>query len=143
VAAVMLAAVMSSADTTLLTAGTILSELVTGNLYQKTSLKMTRIFIVLTGLIALGIAMKVTSILGVLMLSFSFFSGAFILPIIAGISGWKVNRHLAWYAMIAGGVTALTGKIIQEIFQLDWGYALIVSAYAINGAFLFFPTRKK
>lgn len=143
VAMIMLAAVMSSADTTLLTGGTILSELVTGNLDHRKSLKITRIFIILTGLTALGIAIKVTSILSALMLSFSFYSGAFILPVIAGIAKWKVNRHLAWYAMIAGGVTALSGKIIQEAFHQEWGYALIVSAYVINGAILFFPARHK
>jgi solute:Na+ symporter, SSS family len=139
---VMLSAIMSSAATTLLSSSTILTELFTGNLNQGRSLRFTRFFIVLQGGISLWIALKVTSILGTLMLSLSFFSGAFILPVLAGIAGWKVNKNSAFAAMIAGGVTALTGKIIQEVFHFDWGYLLILAAYIINGGLLFFPGKK-
>jgi SSS family solute:Na+ symporter len=142
-ATVMLSAIMSSAATTLLSSSTILTELVTGNLNHPRSFHFTRLFIVLQGSISLWIALKETSILGTLMLSLSFFSGAFILPVLAGIAGWKVNKQTAFAAMIAGGVTALTGKILQEIFHFEWGYWLILAAYIINGVLLFFPKKNK
>jgi solute:Na+ symporter, SSS family len=139
---VMLSAIMSSAATTLLSSSTILTELVTGKLDHPGSFRFTRFFIVLQGSISLWIALKVTSILGTLMLSLSFFSGAFILPVLAGIAGWKVIKKRAFAAMIAGGATALAGKILQEIFLLKWGYWLILAAYIINAALLFFPGKK-
>jgi SSS family solute:Na+ symporter len=134
---------MSSAATTLLSSSTILTELFTGNLNQRNSLRFTRFFIVLQGSISLCISLKVTSILGTLMLSLSFFSGAFILPVLAGIAGWKVNKNTAFAAMIAGGATALTGKTLQEIFHFEWAYWLILAAYIINGVLLFFPKKNK
>jgi SSS family solute:Na+ symporter len=139
---VMLSAIMSSAATTLLSSSTILTELFILNLNQHRSLHFTRLFVLLQGSISLWIALKVTSILGTLMISLSFFSGAFILPVLAGIAGWKVNKKTAFAAMIAGGFTALTGKILQQIFHFEWGYWLIVAAYIINGVLLFFPGNK-
>jgi SSS family solute:Na+ symporter len=141
-ATIMLSAIMSSAATTLLSSSTILTELVNGNLDRPGSFHLTRLFIVVQGSISLWIALKQTSILGTLMLSLSFFSGAFILPVLAGIAGWKVNKQTAFAAMIAGGITAFSGKILQEILHLEWGYWLILAAYIINGVLLFFPGEK-
>jgi len=142
-AASLLSAVMSSADTTLLTSSMILSELVSGNLEKKGSLRNTRIIIVLMGAASMLIAIKITSILNALLISLSFFSGAFILPVIAGIAGWRVNRNLAFAAMIAGGATALAGKIISTLVAGNWGNLLILTAFFINGILLVVPFRKK
>ncbi|NLX27882.1 MAG: sodium:solute symporter family protein [Bacteroidales bacterium] len=138
-AAALLSAVMSSADTTLLTSAVILTELTTGNLDQKESLKNTRGFILLLGILSMLIALKVTSILNALLMALSFFSGAFILPVAAGIAGWKVNHRLAYAAMISGGSVALTGKIISHFFPGYTGNLLIMAAFALNALFLFFP----
>ncbi len=138
-AASLLSAVMSSADTTLLTSSMILSELISGNLEKKESLRNTRIIIVVMGAASILIATKVTSILNAMLISLSFFSGAFILPVIAGIAGWRVNRNLAFMAMIAGGVTALAGKVIDNQFPGNWGNMLILAAFVINGILLLFP----
>jgi len=142
IAVIMLSAIMSSADTTLLSTSMILSELFTGNLDHKRSFSLTRLFILLCGVLSLWIAIRVTSILGALLLSLSFYSGAFILPVLAGIAGWKVNRSLAYTGMIAGGFTALTGKISQEVYHQTWGYWMIIAAFFVNGIFLFSRNRK-
>jgi len=136
----MLSAIMSSASATLLTASMILSGLITGELDNKKSMNLTRALVVVTGIMALALALKVTSILTALLLSLTFFSGAFILPVLAGIRGWKVNKERAFAAMIAGGLTALTGKVVQEFLNLDWGYGLIIGAYLVNAALLFIPS---
>jgi solute:Na+ symporter, SSS family len=141
-AIIMLSAIMSSAGTTLLSSSTILAELVTGNLDKKGSCNLTRVFIVVMGGASILTATKVTSIMTAMLLSLSFFSGAFILPVVAGIAGWKINRHSAYAAMIAGGVTALSGKIFNEIYPGRWGYLLIIAAYVINCILLFMPFRK-
>lgn len=136
-AAALLSAVMSSADTTLLTSSVILTELTNGNLDTQESLKTTRAYILLFGFLSMGIALKVTSILSALLTALSFFSGAFILPVIAGIAGWKVNQRLAYAAMIAGGVIALTGKIISQLVPGNTGNVIILAAFLTNAAILF------
>lgn len=141
-AAALLSAVMSSADTTLLTSAMILSELVTGNLEKNQSFLITRIFIVVLGLFSMFIALKVNSILNALLISLSFFSGAFILPVIAGIAGWKVNEKWAFAAMIIGGLTALSGKIIDVSQEGNLGNLVILLAFILNGFILKFPHHK-
>jgi solute:Na+ symporter, SSS family len=131
-AAALLSAVMSSADTTLLTSSMILSELFTGNLDKPGALRLTRLFVVLMGAFSLLIALKVTSILNALLISLSFFSGAFIIPIIAGLAGWKVNPRNALPAILAGGFLALTGKIINEFTGSSHGYWLIIGGFIAN-----------
>ena len=131
-AAALLSAVMSSADTTLLTSSMILSELVTGNLDKPFALRLTRLFIVLMGAFSLLIALKVTSILNALLISLSFFSGAFIIPIIAGLAGWKVNKANALTAIVSGGTMALTGRIINEFSGNSQGYWLIIGGFVMN-----------
>lgn len=139
---VMLSAIMSSADTTLLNTSIILSELITGNLDKKESLPITRIFIILTGASSILISVKITSILDALLISLSFFSGAFILPVIAGIAGWRVNNKLVYAAIISGGCISLAGKIVNEFFNVEWGYFLVILAYFVNALLLFMPPRK-
>jgi SSS family solute:Na+ symporter len=131
-AAALLSAVMSSADTTLLTSSMILAELFSGNLDKPGALKMTRIFVILIGGVSLIIALKVTSILNALLISLTFFSGAFIVPVIAGLAGWKVNRNYAIYAILTGGFLAVGGRIINEASGGNTGYWLILAGFAAN-----------
>lgn len=72
-AIILLSAIMSSADTTLLSASTILTQLVIRNLDGKYSLKLTRVFIVLTGCFSVFIAVKITSVLNAMLMALSFF----------------------------------------------------------------------
>lgn len=132
IAAALLSAVMSSADTTLLTSSMILSELITGNLDKPSSLRLTRLFIVVMGAVSLAIALHITSILNALLISLSFFSGAFVIPIIAGLAGWSINRENVIYAILAGGMLSLSGKVFNEITAQETGYWLIAAGFAAN-----------
>jgi SSS family solute:Na+ symporter len=140
--AALLSAVMSSASTTLLTSSTIVTELITGNLDKKNSWNYSRLFILILGFLAILISLKVTSILSALLMSLSFFSGAFILPLIAGLAGWKVNRSLGFAAMITGGMLALSGKLAENAGYPVIGFALIITAYLANAILLFLPRQK-
>lgn len=137
-AAALLSAVMSSADTTLLTSSTILTELATNDLDNPKSMRITRIFIIIIGAVSMLIALKVTSILNALLISLSFFSGAFIIPIVAGLAQWKVNKNNAFAAILAGGALALAGKIVNEVTHTQYGYWLIAAAFIVNAALLFY-----
>lgn len=140
--AALLAAVMSSADTTLLSSSTILAELTGEDLDKNESLKLTRFFIAGMGGAGLLIALKVTSVLQSLLMGLSFFSGAFTLPILAGLLGWRVNRRWVLPAIISGGVLALGGKIVTDEWGMHWGFLLTLSAFIASYIMLRMPDRK-
>ncbi len=137
--AALLSAVMSSADTTLLTSSIISNELITGNLDKNTSLKFTRILIIIFGAVSIIIALYVTSIISSLLFALTFFSGAFVVPVLAGLLKIKVNKHQIVPAVVSGGIIALFGKIIN-VFYFDLaGNIIIITAFIINSFLLFFP----
>lgn len=138
-AAALLSAVMSSADTTLLTSSMILAELFSGNLDKPGSLRLTRVFVMIMGTASMLIALKITSILNALLISLSFFSGAFIVPVVAGLANLKVSKKLALPAIITGGVLAMAGKIIHETYGGNLGYFLVIAGFAANYLLLLLP----
>jgi len=138
--AALLSAVMSSADTTLLTSSMILSELITGDLEQKKSLQLTRYIIVGMGIISLIVALYVTSIIQALLLALTFFSGAFVVPTLAGLLKLNINKDRIVLAMLLGGATALSGKTIHISSYELIGNIIIISSYLVNTLILFSPT---
>ena len=73
-----------------------------------------------------------------LLLALSFFSGAFIVPTIAGLTKWKINKANVIYAMIAGGLVALAGKLINNFINAQIGNIIVIAAYGINTIILRF-----
>ncbi len=142
-AAALLSAVLSSADTTLLTASMMLSELFNADIDNRKSVNTTRLFIILTGAASVLIALKVTSIINTLLLALSFYSGAFIVPIIVALAGFKVNKKMSIPAMVMGGGIALSGKIMISYFDLSVGNWIIISAFVINFLILSIPAKTK
>ena len=140
-AAALLSAVLSSADTTLLTASMMLSELFNADIDNRKSLNTTRLFIILTGATSVLIALKVTSIINTLLLALSFYSGAFIVPLVVALVGIKVNKKMSIPAMIMGGIIALSGKIMISYFDLSLGNWVIISAFLINFLILSIPAK--
>lgn len=142
--AALLAAIMSSADTTMLTAGTILSEIFV-NPDKKRSILLTRILIVVIGIFSMLVAIKIQSILESLKLGLTVFSGAFIIPTAAGMFGYRTNKLQSNLAMIIGAVVALVGKLLSKKFfgllSSDLSNYIIISAFVINAVILFWPTK--
>ena len=141
--AALLSAVMSSADTTLLTSSIILSELATGNLNENRALKFTHYFIIIIGVTSIVIALFMTSIIQTLLFALTFFSGAFVIPTLAGLLNLKVNKERVVTAIIIGGVLALTGKIVHDFYHDLAGSFIILFTYIINALILFIPSSKK
>jgi SSS family solute:Na+ symporter len=138
----LLSAVMSSADTTLMNSSLILSELIYKNSDDKISITITRIIIIISGTLSIIIALYVTSIMQALLISLTFFSGAFVIPMLAGLLNLKSNKDQVMTAIIAGGIIALTGKLINIFTDPLSGNIIIISSFVINGLFLFVPFRK-
>ncbi len=142
-AAALLSAVMSSADTTLLTASSIISELFKKNLEKKSSIKITRGFILIIGILSMLLALKVTSIISSLLIALSIFSGAFIIPTAAGLLKYRTGKIQSTLAMLCGGLFALYGKIITMTGNKKEGNIIIIGAFIINAFILFFPKSPK
>lgn len=137
--AALLSAVMSSADTTLLTSSLILSELFHTDMEDKRAFRLTRILIVALGSLSIVIALFVTSILQSLLLALTFFSGAFAVPMLAGLLQRKVVIKQITAAMLAGGFIALAGKIVTLGDGQLAGNIIILSAFLVNAGLLFMP----
>ncbi len=140
--AALLSAVMSSADTTLLTSSIILSELSGGDMNHKNALKRTRLYIVIGGIFSILIAMFITSIVQSLLFALTVFSGAFVVPVFAGLLRQNVVKERVIVAIITGGLVSLTGKIIHDFYQEQAGNIIIITAYLFSIALLFVSRSK-
>ena len=129
----MLSAIMSSADTTLFTAGGLLSQLFCGKMDSLASVRITKCCIALLGVAAIVIAICFNSILTVLMFALGVYAGSFVVPVLWGLLGLSCDRRYATIAIVAGGLLALAGKIVGG----TTGNALVILAFPVNLAVLF------
>ena len=126
VGAALLAAMMSSADTCLLTTSTILSVDIFKpffpNISERKTLIVSRIAVLLIGALTLVVALNLKGIINSLMLAYTIFTSGVVLPVIAGFykDKLKVNSAGAITAIIAGGGTALAIKQLH-ITHFDLG----------------------
>jgi SSS family solute:Na+ symporter len=113
VAAALLAAFMSSADTSLMTATSIL----TLDIYRKASpgssevrlMAISRFFVLIIGISALALAVSMPGIIKTLLIAYTVFTSGLLFPVIAGFYrdrlGLTPSGALA--ALVGGGVTAI------------------------------------
>jgi SSS family solute:Na+ symporter len=119
VVAAFLAAVMSSADTCLLTTSTIFTVDVYKRAFPKISerkvLVVSRIGVIIIGAIALVLALELKGIINSLLLAYTVFTSGVVLPVIAGFykDKLKVNSTGAIAAIVGGGGTALAIKQLK------------------------------
>lgn len=135
----LLSAVISSADTTLLTAASTFTQIFTGDLKERRAVTVTRIFIVLFGLLSILIALKLQFILASFFLALTIYSGAFIVPCLLGIFGYRAHKSYVITAIITGGATALYGKL----FGGGNANYYIILAFILNSVILSIPMVKR
>ncbi|HKK82257.1 MAG TPA: hypothetical protein VJ909_08410 [Prolixibacteraceae bacterium] len=137
----LLSAVLSSADTSMLSASIIITDFFEKNNFTITSILKTRIVIVLLGITSIVIALNFSSIIGMLLMALSVYSGAFTLPIILGLAGVRTDDKYVSMAIFSGGVIALAGKIIAESAHEFTGNLIILLAFVVNAGFMFLGNR--
>jgi len=131
VLAALLCAVMSSADTTLLSASTILAVDIVGwfkpSLSQEKILSLSRWGIVVLGVLSLVLALILKGVISALLFAYTIYSAGLIIPVIVGFyrDRLRVTSNGALAAIIGGGGTGLASRIL-DIKYLDLG-ALLVS----------------
>jgi len=132
----LLSATLSSADTTLLSASVIVSDLVLKGNFNKKPVAETRLVIIIIGTISMLVAWYFTSIIDLLLLALAVYAGAFTLPIFAGLFRIRFQpKHLS-AAIILGGAIALAGKLISFGFKGNWGNYLLLISFLVSGIIL-------
>jgi solute:Na+ symporter, SSS family len=133
--AALLSAMMSSADTCLLTTSTILSfdilrPLIRRELSEGTILLLSRVFIVVIGAVSLIIALSLKGVISSLLLGYTVYTSGLIFPILLGFykDPLKLNKEGAIAAMVVGGGLALIGKLM--------GWSLLGLPAGLYGFFL-------
>lgn len=124
---------VSTASSTLLVCSSTLEQDVysvlrnTGKEKPASSLLVNRLFVVLVGLIALVLALKVPSVTQILMYGYSVYVPGLLLPVIAGSFHWKLSDHAMLLTIVSGVLTAVILILMGEPFPGSLG-GLIVSA---------------
>lgn len=141
--AALISAVLSTAATTLLTTAMILSELFHKDINNQKSFKQTKLLILVIGALSMLISLKITSIVTSLLLALSFYSGAFIIPMIAALFNLPYNKRFSIAAMLSGGILALSGKLLMTFNHPEAGQLILVSGFLVNVLLLFLPFGKE
>ncbi len=136
IALALLSAVLSSADTTLLNASVILGNVIQRGSYNEKSLRITRVLLIIITFVSIMIALKFQSVITVLLVGLTVFSGAFTIPILLSFLNWKFQKQGVFLAILFGGVIALTGKILFLKGFPVVGNCVILSAFAVNTTIL-------
>jgi SSS family solute:Na+ symporter len=141
--AALISAVLSTAATTLLTASMILSELFHKDINNQRSFRQTKYFIIGVGILSMIISLKVTSIVSSLLMALSFYSGAFIIPMVAALFNLPYNKRFSITAMLTGGILALSGKLMMTFSSFETGQIILISGFIVNALLIFIPFGKK
>lgn len=118
VIAALLAAVMSSADTCLLTTSTIMTADIINPIFkssisEKSLLLITRGGVVIIGIISLLIALKLKGVIASLLLGYTVYTSGLVIPVLLGFYSkrLKLNTFGVIAAVIGGGGTGLFLKL--------------------------------
>lgn len=148
--AALLAAVMSSADTCLLTTGTIVTAdifqpLCGRRLEERTLLLLSRVSVAFVGVLSLLLAIKMKGVIATLLLGYTVYSGGLIIPVVLGFYSKKLNLNPfgVMTALIGGGGASLFLKLGNHsdlllltfplsaflLFAGSYGYRLFASRF--------------
>jgi SSS family solute:Na+ symporter len=145
--ATLLAAVMSSADTCLLTTSTIVTTdiihpLLGGKMKDGTLLLVSRVGVIVIGLLSLLIALELKGVIKSLLLGYTIYSGGLVVPVILGFYREKlgINSAGAITSIIGGGILALFLKLggHNELLLLTLPVSailLFVGSYVMRGRY--------
>jgi SSS family solute:Na+ symporter len=139
--AALVAALMSSADTCLLSQSVILTEdiikRVHPGLNERKTVLLTRISLIGLGLVALGLALVLKGVISSLLFAYTVFTCGLVIPVVAGFYKEKlrVTPRGALAALIGGGVVGLLGKIPGLDIPLKEDLGLI--GFALSAVLLF------
>lgn len=130
----LLSAVISSADTTLLTASSLFTQGLIKNLKSEKAVFISRVLTAAFGVGAIIIALKMKYILSTLLMALTIYSGAFIIPTFVGMFGYRARKEVVITAIVVGGFVATLGKY----YPGNTGKYIAIAAFILNGLILYF-----
>lgn len=130
----LLSAVISSADTTLLTASSLFTQGLIKNLKSEKAVFISRVLTAVFGVGAIIIALKMKYILSTLLMALTIYSGAFIIPTFVGMFGYRARKEVVITAIVVGGFVATLGKY----YPGNTGKYIAIAAFILNGLILYF-----
>jgi len=139
--AALVAALMSSADTCLLTQSVILTEDIVKHVHpaldERKTILVTRLSLIGLGLVALSLAMALKGVISSLLFAYTIFTCGLVVPVIAGFYKEKlgVTPRGALVALIGGGLLGLLGRLPGLDIPLKGDLGLI--GFAVSAALLF------
>jgi SSS family solute:Na+ symporter len=139
--AALVSALMSSADTCLLSQSVILTEDIVKRVHpaldERKTVLITRLSLVGLGLVALGLALALKGVISSLLFAYTIFTCGLVVPVVAGFykDKLKVTPRGALFALIGGGVVGLLGKIPGLDIPLKGDLGLI--GFAVSAVLLF------
>jgi SSS family solute:Na+ symporter len=139
--AALVAALMSSADTCLLTQSVILTEDIVKRVHpaldERKTILVTRLSLIGLGLVALSLAMALKGVISSLLFAYTIFTCGLVVPVIAGFYKGKlgVTPRGALVALIGGGLLGLLGRLPGLDIPLKGDLGLI--GFAGSAALLF------
>ena len=138
--AAVVAALMSSADTCLLSQSIILTQDIFKRFNPSSGRKtilLTRLSLATLGILALALALFLKQVYSSLMFAYTIFTCGLVVPVVAGFykEKLKVTPRGALIALIGGGVIGLMGKIPGLDIPLKGDLGLI--GFAVSGVLLF------
>jgi len=148
--AALVAALMSSADTCLLSQSVIVTQDIVKRAYpmldERKTVLIARLSLVGLGLVALGLALALKGVISSLLFAYTIFTCGLVVPVIAGFykGTLKVTSRGALVALVGGGVIGLAGQIPGFDIPLKADLGLI--GFAVSAALLFgvsFVDRKR
>ena len=141
VIAAVIAALMSSADTCLLSQSVILTEDIIKRVHpaldERRTILLTRLSLIGLGLVALGLALTLKTVYESLLFAYTVFTCGLVVPVIAGFykDKLKVTPRGALAALIGGGIIGLLGKTPGLEIPLKGDLGLI--GFAVSAVLLF------
>jgi len=142
--AAFLSVMLSSADSVLVSAGTVLSVDIT----KKNSILVSRIGIISVGFGALILALAFNDIIKTLMFAYTIFTGGLILPILLGFYKEKtgITSQSALWGLMLGGGTGLVWLLFENPFGIDAvlvGMMISIIPYLIQKIFFVTTLQRK
>jgi len=139
--AAVVAALMSSADTCLLSQSVILTQDIFKRFHpsldERKTILLTRLSLAVLGFMALGLAITLKSVISSLLFAYTIFTCGLVVPVIAGFykERLRVTPQGALAALIGGGLIGLLGKIPGLSIPLKGDLGLI--GFAMSAILLF------
>ena len=138
--AAVIAALMSSADTCLLSQSVILTQDIFKRFRpssERRTILLTRFSLVTLGILALALALALKQVYSSLMFAYTIFTCGLVVPVIAGFykDKLRVTPRGALAALIGGGIIGLLGKIPGLDIPLKGDLGLI--GFAVSAILLF------